>query len=177
MNLHNVSALNFVPDAETVLSWGSDGVADDLADYFSQCDCEIIVSNVVSKKLSSANGGTKKILREASEKPVPSPEIQTAAARHFALGDSQVAALLIAEDLALEPGRVYCVSDSDDAESACNRKGIEHLSSVGVGAFLLDEGVVDFEAANELMQDMKNAGMPLPPNYTALLRKEAGTVV
>ncbi|WP_188423457.1 hypothetical protein [Haloferax sulfurifontis] len=93
-------------------------------------------------------------------------------ARHFEAGTSAIAAISLSSEF---DTATFCVSDSQEVQEAFETAGVDYWNTVYVGAHLMDQGTMDFEETQRVIGELRDEIDSIPPNYTALLRKETAS--
>jgi len=157
-------------DASVIISW-----CDELQDLivlesildngFAPVTTETVMNEVLS------DGPQVDTVRAKSEIVRTDPERREELSnRYLGLGSGELSVLALGEEYDSSGVEYSCVLDDGRARTVCDRLNLALMGSIGVFRELVEEGAMELDEADSLIQNMKSNGTRLPENHLELIQ-------
>lgn len=158
-------------DASIIISWGVELNDSVIYDKLREAEFEHLIPKNVADEVVSKNSVTEHIFNHSEIVKCERNRFEELSSRYFRLGSGELAVLTIGVGLSKDGDEYFCVLDDKLAREAADKLELEYIGAIGLLGILVEQKLIDFERAEELIRIMKDRGTRLPDNHTELLKK------
>lgn len=159
-----------VLDASLIISWCVEFHDPVIFDKLLEAGYEPLIPEQVADEVETENPITEHVFRNSELVECKAERHNELSNRFFRLGSGEIAVLTEGEALGKSSQDYFCVLDDRLARQAAKKLELEYTGTIGLMAILVRNDFIEFERADELIQEMKDMGTRLPDNHNKLLR-------
>lgn len=162
-----------VLDASLIISWCVELNDPVIFDHLLDAGFEPLIPDGVAEEIETRNDLTEHVFENSEIIESDETRREELTNRFFRLGSGEITVLVVGEELQKSDEEYICILDDRIARQAADKIDLEYTGTVGLLGILIGKDMLEFERADELIQEMKDFGTWLPENHTELLRETA----